>query len=74
MKKILSLFLSFAVMITSFSVFGFSASAVEYAKEMPEIKEHGFITAEDGAKIEYGIWYVYRGSFFLTKRCKYLPK
>ena len=20
------------------------------------------------------IWYVYRGSFFLTKRCKYIPK
>ena len=25
-------------------------------------------------KIEYGIWYVYRGSFFLTKRWKYIPK
>lgn len=56
MKKIISLFLVFTLMLTVFSMFSFSSGAQGYATEMPEIKEHGFITARDGAKIEYGIY------------------
>ncbi len=56
MKKVLSLFLALVIMVTGFAVFSFTSSAEEYASEMPEIKEYGFITARDGAKIEYGIY------------------
>lgn len=56
MKKSVSLLLVFAILVTSFAMFTFQASAEEYAIQMPEIKEHGFITARDGAKIEYGIY------------------
>ncbi len=56
MKKLISLFLVMAIMVTGLTMFSSSFSAEEYAKEMPEIKEHGFITARDGAKIEYGIY------------------
>ncbi len=56
MKKIISLFLALAVMMTAFGVFGVVSSAESYATEMPEQKVHGFITARDGAKIEYAIY------------------
>lgn len=56
MKRIISLFLSLTVMMTVFFVHGISPSAEEYATQMPEQKEHGFITARDGAKIEYAIY------------------
>lgn len=56
MKRILSLFMVLVVIITSFAAFTAASSAEEYAAQMPEIKEYGFITADDGAKIEYGIY------------------
>lgn len=56
MKKLLSLFLAFVIMATGFTAFSVASSAEEYANEMPEIKEHSFITARDGAKMEYGIY------------------
>lgn len=56
MKKTLSLFLAILMVMSSFSLFAVSFSAEEYASEMPEIKKYGFITADDGAKIEYGIY------------------
>ena len=56
MKKIISFIAVIAVLVTSFSAFSFSASAEEYATEMPAIKNYGFITAGDGAKIEYCIY------------------
>ena len=56
MKKVVSLFLIFAIMVTGFTMFSSVSSAESYATQTPEIKEHGFITANDGAKIEYGIY------------------
>lgn len=56
MKKTLSLILVCVMLLTSFSLFAVSFSAEEYASEMPEMKKYGFITADDGAKIEYGIY------------------
>lgn len=53
MKKALCLLLSLVCAVSFFSI---SSAAEEYAMEMPEIKEHGFITARDGVKIEYGIY------------------
>lgn len=56
MKKVLSLFLVFVMSISAFTAFSAIVSAEDYATQMPEIKEYGFITARDGAKIEYGIY------------------
>lgn len=56
MKKALSLILVLCLVFSSFSLFAVNFSAEEYATEMPEMKEYGFITADDGAKIEYGIY------------------
>ena len=56
MKRILSVFLVLSVLVAGFSMFSSVVSAEEYATQMPEIKEHGFITARDGAKIEYGVY------------------
>ncbi|MBQ7957616.1 MAG: alpha/beta fold hydrolase [Clostridia bacterium] len=56
MKKVLSLFLVFVMAISAFTAFSAIVSAEDYATQMPEIKEYGFITARDGAKIEYGIY------------------
>ena len=56
MKKIISLFLAVAVIMTAFGMSGIASSAENYATEMPEQKYHGFITARDGAKIEYAIY------------------
>ncbi len=56
MKKVLCLILSFCFVFSAFSVAGISSSAEEYATEMPEQKEYGFVTADDGVKIEYGIY------------------
>jgi len=53
MKKIISLLLALVLMVPFFAI---SSNAEEYAREMPEMKEHGFITARDGAKIEYAIY------------------
>ncbi len=53
MKKIISFVLAFSLI---FSAFALSSSAEGYKKEMPEQKEYGFITANDGAKIEYAIY------------------
>ncbi len=53
MKKIISLLLVLVLMVPFFAI---SSNAEEYAREMPEMKEYGFITARDGAKIEYGIY------------------
>lgn len=56
MKKALSLFLALCIVLFSFSLFSVNFSAEEYENEMPEIRQYGFITADDGAKIEYGIY------------------
>ncbi len=56
MKKVISLFLALSLLMTTFGMFGVSSSAEAYATEMPEQKVHGFITARDGAKIEYAIY------------------
>lgn len=56
MKKIISIVLVFSIMLCAIASFGITSSAEEYATEMPEQKEYGFITAEDGAKIEYAIY------------------
>ncbi len=53
MKKVLSVILAFCF---AFSFFALTSSAEEYATEMPEQKVHGFVTARDGAKIEYAIY------------------
>ncbi len=56
MKKFISFVLTFCFVFSLFSVFGINSSAEEYSTEMPEIKEYGFVTVEDGVKIEYGIY------------------
>lgn len=56
MKRIVSLLLVFTVFVTGVTMFSSVAYADEYATQMPEIKEYGFITASDGVKIEYGIY------------------
>ena len=53
MKRVIGLVLAFCF---AFSFFALTSSAEEYATEMPEQKYHGFITARDGAKIEYAIY------------------
>ena len=56
MKKVIALVLSFCFIFSAFAMAGITSSAETYATEMPEQKEHGFITARDGAKIEYAIY------------------
>ena len=56
MKKVIALILSFCFIFSAFAMAGITSSAEAYATEMPEQKEHGFITARDGAKIEYAIY------------------
>lgn len=53
MKKVISFVLALCFAL---SFFALTASAEEYATEMPEQKAYGFITARDGAKIEYAIY------------------
>lgn len=56
MKKTVSIILMICFVFSSFSVFGLTSFAEEYATEMPEQKEYGFVTMDDGVKIEYGIY------------------
>ena len=56
MKKVLCIILSMCFIFSVFSVAGIGSAAETYKTEMPEQKEHGFITARDGAKIEYAIY------------------
>lgn len=56
MKKVLALILSLCFIFSSFSVVGITSSAETYKTEMPEMKKYGFVTADDGIQIEYGIY------------------
>ncbi len=53
MKKFISVFLAVFFM---FSVFSVNFSAEEYNTQIPQVSEYGFITTDDGVKIEYGIY------------------
>ena len=56
MKKAVALFLSLCFVFSAFSVSGVISSAQDYKTEMPEMKKYGFVTADDGIQIEYGIY------------------
>lgn len=58
MKRITAFTSAFALILTFLSLFSLnsSAEAYTYEKDMPEQLQYGFITASDGAKIEYAIY------------------
>ncbi len=56
MKKTVSIVLLICVICSSFLVSGVTSFAGDYATEIPEQKEYGFVTVDDGVNIEYGIY------------------
>lgn len=56
MKRITAFTSAFALILTFLSLFSANTSAETYEKDMPEQLQYGFITASDGAKIEYAIY------------------
>lgn len=56
MKKVICVIFSLCILFSVFSVAGVVSSAENYVTEMPELKEYGFVTVDDGTEIEYGIY------------------
>lgn len=56
MKKLLNLIFSCCFLFSVFSAAGITSFAEAYETVMPEIQKYGFVTMDDGVKIEYGIY------------------